>query len=306
MLAITYDSGALQDGLGAQLQRVMGIYAIASLFRIEYVHSNIKEVLVHKLDEIETLSDYKKYLFDINNFLEVTETQYRFDDFDPIYVNGLNSRILFRLMLKYRWSRKKVLLVVGNPNGVLDRFTGIWNYAPHARFSFNVHALNSATIVVHLRSGGTHDGHILNGEKTTRNLFSAYYIRAIELAIQQSKILDPMLIFVTDAAVSKVTFKPFSAAQAEMWDNSGYKFSKDKIAFEKNSAIEDVIRSFPRAKVIRGGNPLTTIGIMSGANQLIMSQSSLSMVAAILNRTGTVYYPKKFWHRPMKKWVILE
>ena len=59
-----------------------------------------------------------------------------------------------------------------------------------------------------------------------------------------------------------------------------------------------------RCSIHIGGNPLTAIKFMSESDYLIMGRSSLSYVAAILNKEGVIYYPPKFWHPPMSHWKI--
>jgi hypothetical protein len=41
---------------------------------------------------------------------------------------------------------------------------------------------------------------------------------------------------------------------------------------------------------------------MTQADVLIMSRSSLSYLAGLLNLKGTVYFPINFWHSPHQSW----
>ena len=55
-------------------------------------------------------------------------------------------------------------------------------------------------------------------------------------------------------------------------------------------------------EVVSGGDPIEAIAIMSQASYLIISRSSLSYVAGLLNRTGSVYYAADFWHPKPSTW----
>ena len=55
-------------------------------------------------------------------------------------------------------------------------------------------------------------------------------------------------------------------------------------------------------KVFYGGDPLYAFEIMVSSRILIISKSSLSYVAALLNPSAVVYFPKDFWHPKQKHW----
>jgi len=55
-------------------------------------------------------------------------------------------------------------------------------------------------------------------------------------------------------------------------------------------------------EVIRGGNPLVAIEVMAKSDYLLMGKSSLSYVGALLNKSGKVYSPRDFWHKPLPGW----
>ena len=52
-LAVTYANDQIQDGAGAQLQRIYGIYALSRFLRVPYVHSPIAHLGYHGLSALE-------------------------------------------------------------------------------------------------------------------------------------------------------------------------------------------------------------------------------------------------------------
>jgi len=44
-LYLTYDNQKLQDGIGAQALRILGIFSISQAFHIKYLHSPILKVV---------------------------------------------------------------------------------------------------------------------------------------------------------------------------------------------------------------------------------------------------------------------
>ena len=46
-IVITFEANSAVDGTGAQLQRLISVYAFAKYFGFKYEHSGIKQVSVH-------------------------------------------------------------------------------------------------------------------------------------------------------------------------------------------------------------------------------------------------------------------
>jgi hypothetical protein len=51
------------------------------------------------------------------------------------------------------------------------------------------------------------------------------------------------------------------------------------------------------------GDPIETLRRMATADALVLSRSSYSYVAPILNANGIIIY-HPFWHSPIKEWLI--
>ena len=61
--------------------------------------------------------------------------------------------------------------------------------------------------------------------------------------------------------------------------------------------------AIPNVKIIANGDAIEALKGMATADIFMMSRSSFSYVAAILNRRGIViYYP--FWHSPLPSWIV--
>ena len=78
-LAVTYASDRIQDGAGAQLQRIYGVYALSRALGVPYVHTPLEHLGYHGLLALEanapssTLVAEFNGVFDIPSDLEVPE-----------------------------------------------------------------------------------------------------------------------------------------------------------------------------------------------------------------------------------------
>lgn len=63
--ALTYND-EIDDGVGAQLQRIIGIYSLSVKYGIPYVHSGIKNLLITALDPYQTEEELNIFIQRIN------------------------------------------------------------------------------------------------------------------------------------------------------------------------------------------------------------------------------------------------
>ena len=68
---LTYDNLAKQDGAGAQLQRIFGVYSISMKLRIPYFHSKILETIEERAHNAESADDLMEFLDQVNRNFEL-------------------------------------------------------------------------------------------------------------------------------------------------------------------------------------------------------------------------------------------
>ena len=113
MLQITYDKNRMQDGLGAQIQRIYTIHAIGKKFGFRTPELLVKNVLLHPLDGINDKDAYKKFLKRTNRFLkDLFGNDYAAEN--PIFVPTLTNKKFLKLILKYHWRVKTFTIVTAN------------------------------------------------------------------------------------------------------------------------------------------------------------------------------------------------
>ena len=70
-IALAYNADENDDGTGAQIQRILGIYAVCKKFGFNYVHMPIKNLLVFPLDSLDSPSEVEKYLHRVNDYFKL-------------------------------------------------------------------------------------------------------------------------------------------------------------------------------------------------------------------------------------------
>jgi hypothetical protein len=87
----------------------------------------------------------------------------------------------------------------------------------------------------------------------------------------------------------------------------GHYWINDKIS--QNTSLSPEMNSLddfdviPNLRKFVNGDPIEALEAMATADLLMMSRSSFSYVAAILNAEGIVIY-HPFWHSPLPEWIV--
>ena len=294
MLSITYDNRTLQDGAGAQLQRIIGIYAISKFFRIDYIHSPLKEVLVHPNDGVASNSHYSTLLQDLNQLVKFESTRRNFSIDEEVYVNHLGTKQFLYFLLRYKFSSKHLNLVVLLPYPLLNRIPRILAKFKKS-YDFGID-LEEKLVCVHVRQSGPDSTFILKGEGQTRNLPSEYYIekiRCLRRTMSDSEFDSLKILVVTDEPREELNFNPY-LGQEKLWNDAGYPLKSNGIHFTAGGTASEIKRHFPNCEVQYGGSPAGAIKTLASGEYLVMSRSSLSYVAGLISRTRNILPPPAF------------
>jgi hypothetical protein len=157
-------------------------------------------------------------------------------------------------------------------------------------------------IAVHIR-WGVGDMAIQNGEKCSRQIDLSYFVSLLERILLEIDLPEVKITIFTDAPSDDLEYTPLSG-QETLWENSksfhGGVMSVIGLDLSKRFSSLGI-----EPRILRGGDPLSVIQEMANSDILIMSRSSFSYVAGILNASQNVYNPSTFWHKPLTNWHIM-
>jgi hypothetical protein len=138
------------------------------------------------------------------------------------------------------------------------------------------------------------------GQKIPRELPPSYFYKKLKELFDGYE-LSPLVHLFTDAPVDNITYKP-DAQQHGHWDGTPG-FIDGVMEIKGNDLYRFFKERNIEVQVHIGGNPLDAIAIMSKSDYLITSRSSLSYVAGLLNTSGTIVAPDRFWHPSPSAWI---
>jgi len=182
--ALTYND-ELDDGLGAQLNRIIGIYSLSVKYGVPYVHTGIKNLLITALDPYQTQEELNSFLQRINDLFRFPSSDFgsqRDSKLNLTSPTKLNLNLI-RLKNRLRIGKFKTF-VVSSPILLLNRDPDAYLLAlPHLPIAMD-NQKDFTNIVVHYRRGSS-SFDILPGESTPRAILNDWYLKVLNKYVQQ-------------------------------------------------------------------------------------------------------------------------
>jgi hypothetical protein len=301
-LTLSFDSTRSVDGTGAQLQRLISVYALANYFGLPYVNSEIKQVSVHPLDPFQSDELYKVYLNQLNKFIVIKDLAPQRQATSEFARYDIQFWSFMVLLLRNSIRKKELNLAVLEPYSVTEFRPEILNIVRNT-ISISQRTLSGLErpyIAIHYRQG-VGGFAVYPGQNIARETPLAKFENVLRSILgDASQSANKKIVVLTDAPTEIIYYRP-PENQHELWNGTpGF---SDGVMTIQPINFDKLSEKFGMpVEVIRGGNPLDAIEIMSQAEFLLMSKSSLSYLGGYLNKLGKVYYPKDFWHRPLPGW----
>jgi hypothetical protein len=287
--ALTYANDLCLDGAGAQLQRLLGTYAIARLLGVPYVHSPLTHVGYQGLASLEKNagSDYlvERYnrVFRLPSDLDLPA--------DPVVhmLNDADVESIDRIKAEATRGGFHLARVV-YPYPITDQHPEAYRCLK-AISPFRYRESEVFRLAVHVRRGE------LFAIDSHRMLPNSYYVST---ALRFQEILRKLEIPCVCELYTEVATKAFDVTPDHHGINR--RISANVAIHPAMSRLED-FDAIPNLVRFVNTDPIDTLRRMTTADALILSRSSFSYVAAVLSQNCIVlYYP--FWHSPMEDWLI--
>ena len=296
-IQLSYASESVHDGLGAQIQRLLSVEAFARSLGATHISMPLKQIAIHPLDPFQSIEEMQDFLKTVNRIFGFGENDIK--AFKVTHrVNKLTTFGLFKILVELITNKKIIHISTCEIYDIIDFLPNFYaENLSQRRFLMDVprDAALENFICVHFRQG-VGGKVVYPGQKLPRELDIEYFTETLS----NSDYVGKRILVLTDAPSSSMTYQPVMD-QKHLWDGTP-KFSNGKMSISGYDLKKAFGEKGFEVEVISGGDPLEAFFLMLDCNILVMSRSSLSYSAAILNRKATIYYPPGFWHPPMRDW----
>ncbi len=288
-IAVTYANDQGIDGAGAQLQRIYGIYALSRFLEVPYVHSPLMKIGYHGLSALENnspcpdLESRYNRIFAIPSDIPLPEQRVVRDMTDA------DAQQILALQDAARNTGEFCLVRMLYPYPITDRNPETYRHVT-AISPFQPVRSDVFRLAIHVRRG---EVFLFESDRMLPN---AYYVSCALRVVECLQSLD--IPFVCEL-YTEVPTKPFVVTPQHHW-MPGLLHDTTTLDPRQNH-LED-FEVIPNLATFLNGDPIETLERMATADGLMLSRSSYSYVAAILNRNGFVLY-HPFWHSPLNEWL---
>ncbi len=287
---VTYDNLRWADGVGAQLQRVYGTYALSRLIGVNYLHSPLNSINWGGMDGCDkTAEELAADLAETNSLFNIPSDTCQGGQFLIAEVESPSLDYFKAISIERKNRGMPILVKMLLPYAIMDAIPVGYEFCKNVSpFLSNMSGGRKLVVAIHVRRG-----EIVSGNRFMPN---SYYIN---IARRLCYILDGMGI---SYQVDLHTELPKKSRRL----NKDY-FGKDYYvnipdpsvhAIEEFDVIPNLVKHIngPAIGAIRG---------MATADILVTGKSSFSYLGGILNKNALVLYTP-FWHAPLPSWLVVD
>ena len=293
MLYLAYSS-LYPDGAGAQLQRILGIYALSRFLGCGYIHVRVKNIKYQGLGVLEKGIEIPDLADCYNELVQLPSDPMTIADFGDEVINIDQPTIedILKLREQSLMTDRNMLLTMNLPYKVVDRYPGVYSTVrgiineaarerlAHRPFSgeFNRKEGDEIVVAVHVRRGE------LFSVDSDRMLSNAYYVAVCK------QIAD-----VLTRTNRRFRFELYTEVPRTNFVRNGHHYSPEDLKLSDFDQIENNLYRINQHAV-------STLFNLALSDILVGSRSSFSYVAAIAGTAGRVIMPR-FWHALLPCWI---
>jgi len=296
-VAVTYDNETTTDGVGSQLLRIYGLYALSRALHVKYVHTPLGRVGYQGFLPLLTGRTNPDFAAPYNAFFSLPSDAFDLESCERVRIHILDGDTVARHREHTATTGRPVLLEAIHHYGYTDRHPAAF-HALRAVSPYRDHRPAGPTrVCIHLRRGDNSVPGRTDAQE--RLLPNGYYLRvcgAVVDALRRHGV--PFVVRVhTEVPPRRYTLYP---------DTPGLYFWLDQPATVDPSdyTLED-FESLPNVDMVLNVEAREALDDFATADVLILSRSALGYLAGLLNPHGLVIYAP-WWHPPLPDWLLAD
>lgn len=310
------------DGIGAQVQRQWSVMLVAKYMNWHYQGAAISDLMLRASDLREG-KDREDVIRVINEIIEnskpvntektqrhikAQKLQLKFTDNRTSQFFKKYPRLFLAMTASFAGVTRLNLQIV-----LVDGFF-LTNRIPDIYCFLDASAINKAlgisrtvnydykdclNIVLHIRRGEVDNRNFsqeLSQRYTTNEKFASILRYLLEASSYKEK---KYKITILSDAPKENSFATREFIDMNLWESQLGIDGSFQI-FSEN--FSDIKTFYSEAEVRNDLDSVSSLRMMIEADVLVMSKSSFSFIAGVLNRSGLIVY-QEFWHQPLSKWL---
>jgi hypothetical protein len=295
-VAVTYDQ-TTTDGVGAQLHRIYGLYALSRALHTKYVHTPIGHVGYQGFLPLLTGRTDPEFTARYNAFFSLPSDDFDLESCERVRIHILTRDTVERYREHAATTGRPVLLQAIHHYGYTDRHPEAFE-ALRAVSPYRGHrTAGPVRVSIHLRRGDNSVPGRTDGQQ--RLLPNRYYLRICGTVLDALRRQGAPFVVRLHSEVPPRRYTLYP-------DTPGLYFWLDQPVTVDPSeyGLED-FETLPNLQMVLNVEPREALDDFATADVLILSLSSLGYLGGLLNPHGLVVYAP-WWHPPLPHWLVAD
>jgi hypothetical protein len=296
-VAVTYDQQFGQDGVGSQLHRIYGLYALARALHVKYVHTPIARIGYQGLlPLLEGRSD-PDFAARYNAFYSLPSDEFDLERCERVGVEHVEQGLIERCRNRATETGRPVLIQGFLPyryvNQHPETYHALRTVSPYREYR----PAGPVRVCIHMRRGDNSVPH--RQDEDVRLLPNTYYLRVCDQVVRALR--ERGVPFVVRLH-TEIPPRPYTLYP----DNPGlfFKLHRPATIDPAQFALEE-FESLPNLEMVLNVEAREALDDFATADVLILSPSSLGYVGGMLNPHGLVIWAPPF-HVPLPDWLVAD
>lgn len=309
-ICFAFDNKQSQDGAGAQVFRIIGVYCLAKHYKLGFVNRRILTIESNPGDNMDSYQKEQELIADLEKVLNLESyscnfhheqrilPDYRIFKFDVFFLIWIKSRQLVSLIKK-----SHVVYNIANPYRLIMNNPDVYSNFQKTRAPLNIHGIrHKFDIQLHIRRAFVSSS-IFQNRYSPTGWFREILIPITTLL--RAREIPYEITVHTDVSHPNAVWKPrFSAGTLDYFKNNEVKFNEDSSISLNYENFTETLGDLGDINVVTGVNVLKAWEMMQSADLLLIGKSTFSFVPGLLNQVGTIISPIGFLQGP-RSWIYL-
>jgi hypothetical protein len=293
-LAVTYDQHGASDGVGAQVQRIYGLYALARALDIKYVHTPLERVGYQGFISLLTRRSDPNFVERYNAFFSLPSDDFDLEGCERVKIHNLNLATVERYRAQAAATGRSILLETLLPFAYTDKYPAAYRTLREVSPYRDHQPSGPIRVCIHLRRGDNLP------DSRRRWLPNSYYLRVCGQILEalQKQGAPSIVRLHSELPTRRYALYPlspglyFEPEQPVTIDPADY-------------ALED-FDALPNLEMLFNAEPLNALRDFATADVLILSASSFGYLGGMLNPHGVVVFAPFTWNAPLPDWLVAD
>jgi hypothetical protein len=293
-LAVTYDQHGASDGVGAQVQRIYGLYALARALDIKYVHTPLERVNYQGFIPLLTRRNDPNFVERYNAFFSLPSDDFDLEGCERIKIHDLNLATVERYRAQAAATGRSILLETLLPFAYTDKYPAAYRTLREVSPYRDHQPSGPIRVCIHLRRGDNLP------DRRRRWLPNSYYLRVCGQIIEalQKQGAPYTVRLHSELPTRRYALYPGSPGL--------YFVPEQPVTIDPaDYALED-FDALPDLEMVFNAEPLDALRDFATADVLILSASSFGYLGGMLNPHGVVVFAPFTWNAPLPDWLVAD